>query len=196
MTTAESPTRNRIEKATRFLEAIGKHIDKDNGAKADFKRALSGEPQHIRKVYSYLLPYIGRLSDSDWEQKRQEEQIWIPVACLSIFYPQPFRTDAKVLNFGHSCLGLKKETNSNGTERRFQALLDLSLANVKSPLIALVRQMKAKKTKILIEYPQLIVDLSQWDHPDQYIQDSWARAFWGAPPSAFDASETSKEAAE
>jgi CRISPR system Cascade subunit CasB len=188
MTITESPTRNRLEKETRFLEAISKRIGEDNGARADFKRALSGEPKHIRKVYPYMLPYIGKFSDSEWEQNRQEEQIWIPVACLSIFHPQPFRTDEKKLNFGHSCRGLASETNSEGAERRFRALLDLSLADVKSPLIALVRQMKTKK-KIVIDYPQLLADLRRWDHPDQYIQDNWARAFWGAPPQTKEPSE-------
>jgi CRISPR system Cascade subunit CasB len=43
----------------------------------------------------------------------------------------------------------------------------------------MVRLMKSKK--IAINYPQLVVDLCRWNHPDQYIQDKWARAFWNAP---------------
>jgi CRISPR system Cascade subunit CasB len=45
------------------------------------------------------------------------------------------------------------------------------------PLTALVRQMKSKG--IAIDYPKLLADLRQWEHPNQYIQDHWARVFWG-----------------
>jgi CRISPR type I-E-associated protein CasB/Cse2 len=61
-------------------------------------------------------------------------------------------------------------------------LLDTSLDNLRSPLAALVRLIKTKS--IAINYPKLIADLAGWEHPDQYVQDNWARAFWGAPPQS------------
>ncbi|MBW4444365.1 MAG: type I-E CRISPR-associated protein Cse2/CasB [Plectolyngbya sp. WJT66-NPBG17] len=171
MSTIQSKTRNRLEHEIRFLQSICDRTAKDNGAKADFKRALSGEPEHIRKLYPFVLPYIGNASE--WEQK----QIWIPIACLSVYYPRPIREPEQQRNFGNSTRGLTTATNSEGTDRRFRALLDLALADIQSPLIALVRQMKSKG--ISIDYPKLIADLRQWEHADQYIQDQWARAFWG-----------------
>jgi CRISPR system Cascade subunit CasB len=57
--------------------------------------------------------------------------------------------------------------------------LDLALADIQAPLANLVRQIKTKE--IAIDYPQLLADLRRWEHPDQYIQDNWARAFWGVP---------------
>jgi CRISPR system Cascade subunit CasB len=172
MTLTQNPTRNQLEYETRFLKAVGDRIKNDNGAKADFKRALSGEPEHIRKVYPFVLPYLGNVSE--WEQG----QIWIPVACLSVYYPQTLREAAKQRNFGYSCSGLAKATNSDGADRRFRALLDLALTDIQSPLTALVRQMKSKG--ITIDHPKLLADLCQWEHPNQYIQDQWARKFWGA----------------
>lgn len=169
MTTTQSTPCNRLEYESQFLQLVSDRIKNDNGAKADFKRALSGEPEHIRRVYPFVLPYIG--NTSEWEQ----QQIWIPVACLSIYYPSAQKTG----NFGHSCRGLATATNSEGADRRFRALLDLALTDVQSPLTTLVRQMKSKG--IAIDYPQLLADLRQWEHPKQYIQDQWARAFWGAP---------------
>lgn len=168
MTTTQSTPRNRLEYESRFLQSVSDRIKNDNGTKADFKRALSNEPEHVRKIYPFVLPYFG--NTSEWEQK----QIWIPVACLSVYYP----STQKIGNFGHSCRGLAMATNSEGADRRFRALLDLALADIHSPLTALVRQMASKK--IPINYPQLLADLRQWEHPNQYIQDSWARAFWGA----------------
>lgn len=179
MTTTQTPPRNRLDRETKFLQDIQDHIKNDTGAKADLRRALSGEPKHIRKVHAYVQPYIGKLSESEREQKRQEEQIWIPVTCLSVFYPQPFRESEKQRNFGHSCRSLATATNSEGAERRFRTLLDLTLTDIQSPLTALVRQMKTKE--VAIDYPKLLADLRRWEHPDQYIQDNWARAFWGAP---------------
>jgi CRISPR system Cascade subunit CasB len=172
MATTQSTPRNRLEYESRFLQSVSDRIKNDNGAKADFKRALSGEPEHIRKVYPFVLPYIGNVSE--WEQK----QIWIPVACLSVYYPQPIREAEKQRNLGYSCRGLATATNSEGADRRFRALLDLALTDVPSPLAALVRQMKSKG--IAIDYPKLLADLRQWEHPNQYVQDHWARAFWGA----------------
>jgi CRISPR system Cascade subunit CasB len=169
---AQSITRNQLEREIRFLQSVSDRTVKDNGAKADFKRALSGEPEHIRKLYSFVLPYIGNASE--WEQK----QIWIPIACLSVYYPQPIREPEQQKNFGNSARGLATATNSEGTERRFRALLDLALTDIQSPLTALVRQMRSKG--IAIDYPKLIADLRQWEHADQYIQDRWARAFWGS----------------
>jgi CRISPR system Cascade subunit CasB len=172
MTITQNPTRNRLEHEIRFLKSVSDRTRQDNGAKADFKRALSGEPEHIRKVYPFVLPYVGNASE--WEQ----EQIWIPIACLSVYYPQTSREAEKQRNFGHSCSGLATATNSEGADRRFRALLDLALTDMQSPLTALVRQMKSKG--IAIDYPKLLADLRQWEHPNQYIQDQWARAFWGA----------------
>jgi CRISPR system Cascade subunit CasB len=176
MTTTQSPTRYQHE--IRFLQSVSGRIKNDNGAKADFKRALSGEPKHIRAIYPLVLPYIGKISEWEREQKEQEEQIWIPVACLSVYYPQAIREAEKPRNFGASCRSLATATNSDGADRRFRALLDLALTDIQSPLTALVRQMKSKE--IAIDYPKLLADLRQWEHPSQYIQDEWARSFWGA----------------
>ncbi len=172
MSTIQSTTRNRLDREIRFLKSVSDRITQDNGAKADFKRTLSGEPEHIRKVYPFVLPYIGTISE--WEQER----IWIPIACLLVYYPQPIREADQQKSFGHSCRGLATATTSDGANRRFRALLDLALTDIQSPLIALVRQMKSKG--IVIDYPKLIADLRQWEHADQYIQDQWARAFWGS----------------
>ena len=173
MSTAITVT-NKLEREVRFLKLVNDRIKNDSEAKAGFKRALSGESEHIRKVYPFVLPFLGGVSD--WEQ----EHVWIPVACLSVYYPQDIREDDKHRNFGKSCEGLAKATTSEGADRRFRALLDLSLENIYSPLTALVRQMKSRG--ITIDYPRLLSDLRQWGHADQYIQDQWARTFWGAVP--------------
>jgi CRISPR system Cascade subunit CasB len=170
-----------LEGARKILESIERNIKNDNGAKASLKRVLTGEPRHIRAVYAIVLPCLGGI-----EHNLDE---WIFVAALLAYYPQKLdRTSPK--NFGSSASGLASATNSEGADRRFRALLDTSLEDLRSPLSALVRQMKTKD--IAIDYPKLIVDLCQWNNSDQYIQDQWAKSFWGYQPPPDDSAPTTE----
>jgi CRISPR system Cascade subunit CasB len=164
-----------LERAKTFLDSLKQRIKNDSGAKATLKRALSGNDRHIRQTYSLLLPYLDNIKE--WQQ-----DIWIFVACLDTYHDQEKKPAPR--NFAQSCMDLHNSSESKGPERRFRALLDTDLADIQSPITALVRQIKSKKEKkkIPVYYPQLIVDLCNWDHPDQFVQDSWARTFWRAAP--------------
>lgn len=156
-----------LSREKEFLTAIAKRIDKDNGAKAIMKRALTGDDRHQRHIYPIVLPLL-------WGVRENQQDLWNFVASLSAYYPQTVRPEPK--DFGHSCRELQNSLTSRGTDRRFRALLDLSLVDIKTPVTALVRQIKSKG--ISIDYPLLLADLCQWEQPDQYIQDRWARSFW------------------
>jgi CRISPR system Cascade subunit CasB len=171
MTTSTSSLTT-TQRAVRYLETVHRRIERDNAAKATLKRALTGEPRHLRAVYPILLPELNEIG------VKYHQNEWIFVACLFAYYPQPL-DPTRQQNFGHAVRGLVGEGNSGGADRRFRALLDASLDNLRTPMAALVRLLKTKA--ISINYPKLIVDLASWEHPDQYIQDNWARAFWGAP---------------
>jgi CRISPR system Cascade subunit CasB len=173
MTTNQQTKSTQLEQAEKFLISLHQRISKDTGAKAELKRALSGEERHLRNIYHLVLPYLG---DIEWQQ-----DVWIFVAALSTYYPQYIRSEQR--NFGFSCRNIDPTNDSKGTDRRFRALLDTSLTDIQSPLTNLVRQIKSKGVRI--DYPQLLVDLLQWEHPSQYIniQDKWARSFWGSAPS-------------
>lgn len=162
-----------IKRAADVLDRIQKNIiEFDNGAKATLKRALTGEPRHRRAAYPLVLRYL-----SESEETYTLEQ-WLLVTCLLAYYPQDIDPENKN-TFGHSARRLITDDSSGGPERRFRALLDTASEDLRSPLTTMVRLMKSKK--LPINYPQLLVDLCRWDHPDQYIQDKWARAFWNAP---------------
>ena len=187
MTTAASIS-PAVQRAASVLGHIQNTVKNDSGAKADLKRALTGEPRHRRAVYSLILRYL-----SETEAKYHLDQ-WLLVICFLAYYPQNIDPENK-LSFGSSARRLVSDNSSGGPERRFRALLDTSLEDLRSPLTAMVRLMKSKN--IAINYPQLLVDLWRWDHPDQYIQDKWARAFWNAPRSTADAEkEASNDLAE
>jgi CRISPR system Cascade subunit CasB len=169
MTTTK--TRNQLERETKFLQNLQDRIKDDNGAKAILKRALSGGDRQVRQTYPFLLPHLEGIAE--WQQ-----DVWIFVACLSIYHAQEQLPAPR--SFAQSCLDLHNSSESKGPERRFRALLDTDLVDIQSPITALVRQIKSKKDKkISVYYPQLISDLCLWNHPDQFVQDRWARAFWG-----------------
>jgi len=177
-------TSSHLEGETNFLKAVTERINKDSGAKASFKRALSGEHRHILRVYPFVLPYLEGIHEQQWH-------LWIFVACLAIFHDQAFEPAPR--SFAQSCWDLQNSGKSQGPERRFKTLLDTDLADIKPPFAALVRQIKSKKdTKIPVYYPQLIYDLCFWDHPDQFIQDRWAKDFWRTLPNQEKSSEKAK----
>jgi CRISPR system Cascade subunit CasB len=185
--TIKNPAKPPLADQRKYLKRLYARVADNNGAKAAFKRAMSGEPEHYRKIYEFVMPAIGHLAK--WEQ----DYVWMPVACWAIFYPQPIADEeGKVSrdNFGHSCQRLAAGKESKGTERRFRALLDTSLEDLRSPLTALVRQMKV--AGVTINYPQLLADLRQWEHSSQYVQDRWAKDFWRVPSTP---EETSTETA-
>lgn len=170
-----TPKSSRLERATTFLDNLKQRIKNDSGAKATLKRALSGEEYHKRRTYPFLLPYLEGISE--WQQ-----DIWIFVACLDIYHDQDKEPAPR--NFAQSCLDLQNKVPSQGPERRFRTLLDTALVDIQSPITALVRQFKSQEVKVC--YPQLILDLSNWEHPDQFVQDRWARTFWRASNPAAD----------
>jgi len=175
MTTTQTPPPNQLERETQYLQKISERIKNDTGAKAAFKRALSGENHHLRKVFPLTLPYLGNIDE-------YQHNIWIFVACLFVYHDQDFEPAPR--NFAQSCLDLHNSSNSKGPEQRFRALLDTDLVDIQSPITALVRQIKSKKDrKIGVYYPKLIADLCLWSHPDQFIQDKWAKTFWQVPSS-------------
>jgi CRISPR system Cascade subunit CasB len=181
MSTTQTPPRNRLERETKFLQDIQDHIKNDTGAKATFKRALSGEHHHLRKVYRFTLLYLAGIHE-------QQQDLWIFVACLATYHDQD--SEPAPRSFAQSCLDLQASGESKGPERRFRTLLDTDIADVQSPITALVRQIKGKKDKkIPVYYPQLIADLCNWNHPDKFVQDRWARTFWRAPIPAAKSSE-------
>ena len=169
-----------LKRATGILDQIQASIEKDSGAKADLKRSLTGELRHRRAVYPLILRHL-----SETEVQYNLEQ-WLLVTGFLGYYRQNLHPENR-LTFGDSARKLLTEGSSKGPERRFRTLLETSLEDLRSPLTAMVRLMKSKG--IPIDYSQLLVDLKYWEHPDQFIQDKWARAFWNAPRSTNETDE-------
>lgn len=160
-------------RAQKYLAYVAALIERDKGASAALKRSLSGTSEHRRATYPYLLPLLEGLSP-------REQDLWILVAGLYALYPQPLHQE-RPRTFGSSCKELHDKVNSKGPERRFKCLLETDGNDLDVPLAALVRLMKANQ--INIDYVTLLTHLQHWDHFSQWVQDRWARDFWGGSAS-------------
>ena len=59
MNSTQSTKSQQLERAEKFLASLHQRIANDTGAKADLKRALSGEERHLRNTYALVLPLFG-----------------------------------------------------------------------------------------------------------------------------------------
>ena len=98
---------------------------------------------------------------------------------------------------GSACARLQAATDSGSVERRFLDLLDADREALPHRLRQMVTLMASKS--IAPAWSQLMRDLTNWNDPDRYVQQRWARSFYAlqAEPSDDDTSpdaETSRSA--
>jgi CRISPR type I-E-associated protein CasB/Cse2 len=170
--TTKSKKQVHLENSTEFLIEIQKIIEKNPKAKAILRNALSLDPHHIQSTYWIVLPRLGKVD-------RWDQRFYILVAGLLAQYPQKIQADMEQRkNFGGSYRQLLNITGTGSTEQRFKTLISTDLVDM--PLVSAIRHMKAKD--VSVDYIQLLTDILQWDHYDRFIQDAWARSFWGKSP--------------
>jgi CRISPR system Cascade subunit CasB len=109
-------------------------------------------------------------------------------------------------DFGHAVARARTPTNDESLKRRFRILLDAVFDTIFDPLnegapwqegggelaFRLRQMVKLLASKeIGVDWAQLLLDLSQWSHPDRRVQKMWARSFFtpsarpdGAPEDA------------
>jgi hypothetical protein len=97
-----------VKHAAEVLERIQKSIKNDSGAKADLKRALTGEPRHQRAAYPIVLRYLGE-TDAQYNLDQ-----WLWVTGFLAYYEQAI-DPANNMTFGDSARRLKDENSSGGT---------------------------------------------------------------------------------
>ncbi|WP_039727692.1 type I-E CRISPR-associated protein Cse2/CasB [Leptolyngbya iicbica] len=196
----EKTSRKTIDQASEFLRLIQEKIEIEfdenqqiidnakrssaaRAAQAALKNSLKGDPKHLIDTYRTVSDPLRTVGiEYDPEKSWNKGRIWIFVAGLFAYYPQP--VEPYKGSFGKSCWLLQQEIrrqspDAKGVERRFHTLLDTAFENVQSPVATLIRQMKSKY--IAVNYPQLLTDLHWWDGIDKRVQDKWARDFWRVP---------------
>jgi len=160
------------------------------GALAQLRRGLGKPPGLALEMHRHVVPFLPR--ERPWE-----EDVYYLVAALFAFWHQGVDTVATdpPKNLGASLACLVDQANADSLERRFLALLKSHEDDLPHHLRQIVALLKGKG--IPLDWRQLWQDLKQWGHPDRFVQQNWARAFWGrsaaASPSQANEPQTTTE---
>jgi len=150
-----------------LIEYLIKHVD-DRAMLATLRRGLGKSVGESIEIFPILMPVIG--------SNPSEEHMASAFQVASLFALHPVHTEKG--NFGEHVKRLKQAgQEESSTERRFIQLLRLRRESIDAPLRQHVQILKSKD--IPINWNQLFYDLQYWSHPDHFVQESWAKAFWG-----------------
>ena len=167
----------RINPFVEYLEGLRD----DRGALAALRRGLGQPPGTVASMY----PYVVRWLPDDTPPWR--ESAYYSIAALFAYHPNP----GGGKNIGaHFARARDPQGNNTAIERRFTALLAAHPDDLDFYLRQAISFLKSKE--VPVNWHQLLSDVLNWGHPDRYVQQQWARAFWGRPTQETQ-TETTKE---
>ncbi len=158
---AKAKEENRL---IRYLKNLEKR--QDRAALANLRRGLGKPPKTAMEMY----PYLGQFLSHE-TKPRYENAVFI-VAALFAYYPD---APGNVGNLGASLRQLKDD--SDGIEKRFVALLNAEAKDLPHYLRQIIGLLKSKE--IAVNWEQLFKDVQNWNSDKRFVQQSWARSFWG-----------------
>ena len=155
------------EKKHQFVEHL-ESLREDRAALAALRRGLGQPPGTVASMYPYVVP---RLPD---DAPSWVEDAYYLVAALFAYHPAA----GGVGNLGHHFARTRDPQGDNtAIERRFTALLAAHREDLGSYLRQAISFLKSKE--VPVNWHQLLFDVIAWGHPARYVQNKWARAFWG-----------------
>ena len=153
----------------------------DRGALAALRRGLGQPPGTVAGMYRYVVPWL-RDDTPPWR-----EVAYYLIAALFAYHSDVGGTG----NMGrHFARTRDPQGDNTAIERRFTALLAAHVDDLDFCLRQAVSFLKSKE--VPVNWHQLLSDVLNWGHPDRYVQQQWARAYWGRPAQEKQA-ETTKE---
>lgn len=153
----QSPVDQFVERLSR-LEA---------GDRAKLKRNAGnslGQSRGIHALFFRLLPYGIPRSQEAW---------YFLVATL---YPLAEPSSKGTLGDALRHARNNHPEREKGFDRRLEVLLDADPDQVPFRMRQIVRLLSA--AEIPVNWNQLLQDLIRWNHPNRYIQEKWARAYY------------------
>jgi CRISPR system Cascade subunit CasB len=150
-----------------FVEYL-EGLREDRGALAALRRGLGQPPGTVADMYRYVVPW---LSD---ETPRWREAVYYQIAALFAYHPAPGGRG----NMGdHFARTRDPQGDNTAIERRFTALLAAHADDLDTYLRQAIGFVRSKE--VPVDWHQLLSDLLAWGHPNRYVQQRWARSFWG-----------------
>jgi CRISPR system Cascade subunit CasB len=151
------------------LQKLADPTSPDRGSLAALRRGLGQPPGTVPEMARHVEPF---LPDDQWTWRNQTYYL-----LASLFSQNPCNTAWG--NMGDTLCAVAQETSSDSIEGRFIALLKShrdDLADHLRHAVAL-----ASSNDVPVNWEQLLKDMNNWDHPEQFVQRNWARGFWGRP---------------
>ena len=159
---AEVPEDDRLIK---YLRGLNKP-PQNRAALANLRSGLGKPPKTVMEMY----PYLGQFLSHE-PKPRYETAVFI-VAALFAYYPD---APGNIGNLGDSIRRMKDDSDS--IEKRFVALLNAEAGDLPYYLRQIIGLLKSKE--IAVNWNQLFRDVKNWDGDKRYVQNAWARSFWG-----------------
>lgn len=156
-----------MNKTHPFVEYL-EGLREDRGALAALRRGLGQPPGAVAGMYRYVVPWLPE------KTSRRQEAAYYLLAALFGYHPA---VGGKGNMGNHFALTCQSGGDNTAIERRFSALLAAHPDDLDSYLRQAVSFLRSKE--VPMNWHQLFYDLLAWSHPDRYVQNQWARAFWG-----------------
>jgi len=145
-----------------FVEYL-ERLQSTPGAMSALRVGLGKSPGTEPGMHRYIAPWTSNVPP------------WVERAyyTLASLYPLNSRPGG-VGNMGRH---LRAVGASTAMEQQLQVLLAAPGDQLYRLLPSLVQRLKS--ADVAVNWTQLLRDITNWDHPDKYVQRAWARGFWG-----------------
>ena len=147
-----------------FCDRLGKL---DAGERARLKRNAGrgmAESHNALGLFFRLLPA---------NVPRFHEETYFLVATL-----YPLAESGGRGSLGDALSRVRDPKSDQGLDRRMEVLLDASQEQLPFRLRQALRFLESKRGSV--DWPRLLEDLLAWDHPNRYVQEQWARAYFAS----------------
>lgn len=161
---------------TNFLDRLIHLKDNDRGAMAVLRRnaGLSiAESQGALDVFYRLLPF----------DIKYDEEFYFLIATLYPLNPQNVYEG----NLGDAMATLRQKRGNTALDRRMAILLDAQTERLPSGVVIpgelgfrLRQTVKLlASAEVRVNWHDLLRNVLNWNHPEKWVQKSWARAYFG-----------------
>lgn len=170
-------TDDRYQSERAFTEAVRGWYRDEKGRLAVLRRN-AGEPLAEARGISWIYGLLNRF------ERLGDEPMFLTATLLA--FDRHFLQDSGAFkgSFGRTMAALKSQPGASeeSLERRFAILLDADFdpregaGELPFRLRQTVKLVLSKDGRV--DWPRLLADLRQWNHPDKYVQKRWAKDFY------------------
>jgi len=156
----------RINRFVGHLRHLAEGDGENRGALADLRSGLGRAPAESPRLLKHVVPFLG-------ERAHSADRWFYLVGALFGWHPRHEQGRSLAEGLG----GLRqKGAISDSAGARFVALIASHPDDLPGRLREAIGLLRSND--IGLDWFQLLHDLTQWTHPDGYIQLKWARKFY------------------